>query len=94
MCSGEDGGAIIAWQDDRNDISSGMDIYATRILKSGVRHSSWTIDGSPICLATGDQNFPSICSDGNKGAIITWNDYRDYSDIMQPKLIKLDLTLG
>lgn len=86
MTSDEDGGVIIAWQDYRNDVSSGVDIYATRILKSGVKHSSWTLGGSPICIAPGDQLFPAICSDGNRGAILTWGDSRDYSDIYAARI--------
>lgn len=66
------GGAIISWMDRRN--GSDWDIYAERVNASGL--VQWTTDGIAICTATGDQNYPSIVSDGSGGAIITWEDLR------------------
>src|SRR6267143_1841310 len=66
------GGAIIAWQDSRSGTS--YDIYAQRINASGV--VQWTADGVPISIASNDQLYPAIASDGSGGAIITWQDGR------------------
>src|SRR6267143_1224386 len=66
------GGAIIAWQDSRSGTS--YDIYAQRINASGV--VQWTADGVPISIASNDQLYPAIASDGSGGAIITWQDLR------------------
>ncbi len=65
------GGAIIVWQDWR---SGHYDIVAQRINAGGV--VQWTVDGEPICTASGDQASPQIASDGGGGAIITWVDAR------------------
>jgi hypothetical protein len=65
------GGAIITWSDSR---SFGKNIYAQSIDSGGV--TQWTPDGVPVCEAASDQSFPTISSDGNDGAIITWDDSR------------------
>ncbi|MFA4967089.1 MAG: hypothetical protein WC624_02590 [Candidatus Margulisiibacteriota bacterium] len=65
------GGAIIAWQDNRNGNS---DIYAQHIGKDG--ESLWAKDGLPVCSAPEGQFFPEMISDGVGGAIIAWHDYR------------------
>jgi predicted lipoprotein with Yx(FWY)xxD motif len=36
----------------------------------------WSLNGVPLCTATGDQNSPAIVSDGAGGAIVTWQDNR------------------
>jgi hypothetical protein len=67
------GGAIITWEDSRDD-GSFFDIYAQRINASG--DVLWTMDGVPISTGTGDRRAPAIVSDGAGGAIITWTDSR------------------
>jgi len=67
------GGAIIAWQDSRND-GSFFDIYAQRINSEGI--VLWTTDGVAISTGIGDRRAPAIVSDGIGGAIITWIDSR------------------
>lgn len=66
------GGAIITWEDERN--GSGDDIYAQRINASGV--VQWTADGVAISTESDYQLIPWIISDGDGGAIITWEDSR------------------
>ncbi len=61
------GGAIITWEDERNE---NYDIYAQRINASGV--VQWTENGEAICITTTNQVQPEIVSDGEGGAIITW----------------------
>jgi len=65
------GGAIIAWMDNR---SGNEDIYAQRVDASGT--VQWTANGVAICTATGDQTYPQVATDGDGGAIITWDDKR------------------
>jgi len=67
------GGAIVAWQDFRTGITS--DIYAQRVAAAG--YVQWTATGVIICTAAGNQTNPQIVTDGNSGAFLTWNDYRD-----------------
>ncbi len=65
------GGAIVTWTDYR---SGNLDICAQRVNASGT--VQWTRDGIALCTATGTQQYPTITSDGEGGAIVTWNDYR------------------
>jgi len=64
------GGAIITWTDYRNGLNN--DIYAQRINSSGV--VQWQTNGVPIHTGVRTQWWPAIVSDGESGAIITWED--------------------
>ncbi len=70
-CSDGEGGVIIAWYDQRDDDGN---IYAQRVNSTG--DIQWTINGNEVCDYIRMQHLPQICSDGDKGAIITWHDYR------------------
>lgn len=65
------GGAIIAWQDDR-DVDT--DIYAQRV--SGAGTKVWTTDGVAYCTETFNQSSARIVADGAGGVIIAWSDLR------------------
>ncbi|MFX1237054.1 MAG: hypothetical protein ACFFAS_06895 [Promethearchaeota archaeon] len=69
------GGAIIAWRDSRS--GSDYDIYAQRLMSSGTVATGWLPNGSPVCIASLDQDYPELCSDGAGGAIICWTDRRN-----------------
>jgi hypothetical protein len=69
-------GAIITWQDKRNN--NQWDIYAQRINADG--DTVWTADGVAICTDTSNQYEPKLVADGFGGAIITWMDYRSGSE--------------
>lgn len=66
------GGAIITWQDKRNN--SDYDVYAQRINTSG--SVQWTTNGIVVCNAVNVQNNPRIEPDGSGGAYISWVDKR------------------
>jgi hypothetical protein len=66
------GGAIVTWHDLRSGTS--YDIYAQRINASGV--VQWIADGVALCVATNNQWYPMITTDGAGGAIVTWHDLR------------------
>ncbi len=70
------GGAIITWQDKRNNID--YDVYAQRIDNNG--NVQWTTDGVIICNAINTQSNPRIEPDGANGAIIGWTDKRNAVD--------------
>jgi flagellar hook capping protein FlgD len=73
------GGAIIAWTDARPG-SSECDIYGQRVNAAGV--TEWAPDGVPLCTALKCQREAAIAADGAGGAIVTWQDSREYlSDI-------------
>ncbi len=69
------GGAIVAWQDGRSQ-ASGLDIYAQHLLTSGVVDPTWPANGRALCVVRGQQDNPTIVSDGAGGAIVTWMDAR------------------
>ncbi len=71
------GGATVTWTDAR---TGNYDVYAQRILASGEVDPAWPADGLPVCVAGDRQGNPTIVSDGQNGAIITWEDFRDGSD--------------
>ena len=73
MVEDGNGGAILTWFDVRSD----GDVYAQRINNNGT--IEWSIDGVAICNAQGIQFRPSIASDGAGGAIISWEDKRDFN---------------
>jgi len=68
----ETGGAIIAWDDNR---TSDLNVYAQRIDNQGF--AQWPQDGIQIIGLAHSQDEPAIIADGQGGAIIAWEDYRD-----------------
>ncbi|MHA1271102.1 MAG: hypothetical protein ACTSPY_15015 [Candidatus Helarchaeota archaeon] len=78
------GGAIIAWVDNRS--GTNWDIYAQKVNSSGAM--KWGANGTLVCNANNDQKWPKMCSDGNSGIIITWEDHRNgsYSDIYAQRI--------
>lgn len=73
LTSDGNGGAIITW----NELGTGIpdpNIYAQRVNASGT--AQWAINGMGVCLAASGQGFPQLTSDGNGGAVITWQDAR------------------
>ena len=71
IASDENGGAVVAWTDDR---SGNNDVYAQRLNSSG--SSLWTATGVVVCSAIGVQRFQTVNSDGAGGAFIAWQDQR------------------
>lgn len=70
IISDGEGGAFIAWEDNRIGSGGNTDIYAQRLSADGV--PQWTADGVPLCTAQGQQFSPTLVSDGAEGAIATW----------------------
>ena len=73
IASDDSGGAIVTWQDPRG---ANFDIYAQRVLATGVVHPVWVVNGNPLCTAANTQYGPTIAPDGVRGALITWQDFR------------------
>ncbi len=77
MISDFRGGAIITWIDFRNDQNSpgvSADIFVQRMNSNGT--AQWTANGTAVCIDGANQTFPVLATDGKKGAIITWQDWR------------------
>ncbi len=63
------GGAIIVWQDRRG---ANRNLYAQHIDSSG--NILWAVNGIGVTLRNYDQQRAKILNDGNKGAIVLWQD--------------------
>lgn len=68
------GGAIIAWDDNRNSLTNSTDIYVQRIKNNG--EVKWAANGTIICSNMATQKSSSIVDSDNGSAIITWEDNR------------------
>lgn len=77
MDSDGSNGAVIVWNDLRS--GSDFDIYTQRIDNAGT--VQWTSNGVAICATSNDQYVPTLISNGSGGATITWNDFRNGTDI-------------
>lgn len=66
------GGAIIVWSDGAGG-GPNADINAQRINAAGT--TLWSVS---VCNANSLQNNPQLISDGAGGAIITWEDWRNF----------------
>lgn len=71
------GGAVIAWNDSREDPYS--DIFTQKIGHDG--NAVWADDGIPLCSVYGSQQTVfGLTYDGLGGAIGVWSDGRDVTD--------------
>ena len=77
------GGAIIAWGDYRNNMTTGGDIYAIR---TNNFFAPIDVVALAICQSAGTQDRPAIISDGAGGAIIAWPDNRVASGIYAQRM--------
>jgi hypothetical protein len=68
------GGTVVCWEDERSGVS---DIYAQRVDTQGV--AQWASHGVPLCSAPSEQLMPRMIAAPSHGAIVTWDDYRDYN---------------
>jgi hypothetical protein len=71
------GGAILIWQDRRDWSTSSDDIYAQRVSVEG--DFLWLQDGEAICTAAEGQSNALLISDRAEGAIIVWQDRRNFT---------------
>lgn len=68
------GGTIVAWQDARSGGS--LDIYVQKLSMFG--YIQWPSNGVAICTGQTSLILGGMISDGAGGAIITWQDRRDF----------------
>ncbi len=69
------GGALLAWEDGRNNAVTNFDIYAQRINHNGT--PLWAVGGIAASRADLGETDPVIAGDGAGGAIVAWVDRRD-----------------
>lgn len=79
LVSDGQGGAILAWEDQRSIGSSRYDVYAQRVNAAGVLQ--WPNSGGiPVCSGVaGLRTSVRLIPDGSGGAIISWSDGRNAS---------------
>jgi len=97
LVSDGQGGFISEWVDARSapagvlDPLPYVDIYAQRMTAAGTISPGWIEGGVPVCTAPDIQQSPEIVSDGAGGAIVAWEDYRNYfpnaSDIYAQRVL-------
>jgi hypothetical protein len=68
-------GAYVAWQDKRN-VSSKYDIYAQHVFFDGT--VDYPQNGVAVCKANYNQVSPFIITDPQGGAIVAWDDQRNF----------------
>jgi hypothetical protein len=71
MASDSNGGALVAWIDNR---VGNYDIYSTRISDKGI--SLWPLNGVGITTADGPQALGDMTFNKKNGAILAWTDGR------------------
>jgi hypothetical protein len=72
-----EGGAIVAWGDLRNFVTTGGDVYANRVTGTGGIAPGWPAAGVSLVVAPEAQGASlQLVSDGTGGAIAAWTDYR------------------
>jgi len=72
------GGAIVAWQDERDYSSTGIDLYAHHILASGALDPLWPAEGLPVAVGEGGQVSVVLVPDGAGGALAVWANYESW----------------
>jgi len=72
ICRDGSGGAIVAWQ---GNAGTGPDILAQRVSSTGA--ALWQAGGAHVCTADQAQWRPQVATDGQGGAFIAWDDFRD-----------------
>ncbi|MBI5710321.1 MAG: hypothetical protein HZC42_08470 [Candidatus Eisenbacteria bacterium] len=71
------GGALVAWEDYRNDAVTGADVFVQKVSAvGGARPFGWQDDGYALCTAAGAQVDVHGIPDGSGGAIFAWTDLR------------------
>lgn len=74
IVSDDHGGAIVAY--GQRTTGTNTEIYAQRIDSTGTL--LWGPTGVPVCTAPSFQLYPTLVADGAGGAIVTWEDFRNY----------------
>lgn len=71
------GGVIVFWEDERDVALNARDIYGQRLTSAGAQQ--WTAAGAVVSTAAADQRTIAAAADGSGGAIVAWEDSRDFA---------------
>ncbi len=72
-----EGGAFIAWWDERNSQVTAYDAYVQRITANGQISAGWPTGGLAVCTLPKSQRIQSIALDGQGGLLVAWVDLRN-----------------
>jgi len=75
LVSDNAGGALFAWAINRST-GTFTDVYAQRMIASGIVGTGWPADGIVISAAVDNQLSPTLLSVGASRAIVVWQDRR------------------
>ena len=75
------GGILLYWADYRPSPTA-TDIYVQRVNPDGTLPPGWAVNGMPAAITpstqfTGSTYYPGVTSDGDGGAYVAWNDFRN-----------------
>lgn len=84
IVSDRNGGAIVAWQDNRR--GTDYDIYIQRLNRDGVL--LWKAEGTTVCEKVGHQYYPQIAFQ-NGYTVIAWQDRRGFDYDIYTQLLNL-----
>jgi hypothetical protein len=70
VSKGSSGACIAVWQDARNSLTTGVDIYGARLTTSGTVYDT---SGIPIYVSAGTQETPNVAWDGTN-YVVSWRD--------------------
>lgn len=74
LSSDQNGGAIVAWRDERFGVYPEGDIFAQRLNSSG--GTVWTPDGMAVCTELYLQEAPLVRARSDGSSTIAWGDFR------------------
>jgi hypothetical protein len=74
VASDNNGGAYVVWQDERNQSTDGIDLYAQHITAAGLL--TYDSDGRAVVAISGNQDNAAIVADGFGNAFVVWEDGR------------------
>lgn len=69
------GGVLAFWEDERNAVTTGTDLYGQRLNTAGVQ--AWTAAGAVVSTADLRQWNLAVAADGSGGALLAWLDERN-----------------
>lgn len=73
------GGVVVTWTDFRNNATSGLDVFAQRVLAAGTL--SWSSLGVTVCNATSTQTSEALVRDASGGYVVLMTDGRNYASL-------------
>ena len=71
------GGAYVAWYDERDYNANAQDAYAQHLTAGGTVAAGWPENGLPVCVDPAGQVPWSVVPDGSGGAVVVWADGRN-----------------